>query len=76
MTFTDESMQEFDTYRAWAATVVEPVVDDTPDPDTAPDPEYADMSIYERDQWLDEHAREEADWAETERDRLRFWHAR
>lgn len=62
MTTNTETMQEIDAYLVWATNVREPVVSDDVEPDQAPDPEYADMSIAERDMWLDEHQREAAEW--------------
>jgi uncharacterized protein YprB with RNaseH-like and TPR domain len=32
------------------------------DPETAPDPEYADMAVQERHDALDDYYREEAEW--------------
>lgn len=58
MTFTDEDMQEFDAAQREAAGEPHPDAD-TREPDVAPDDEYADMSIDERNMWLDEYAAED-----------------
>lgn len=69
MTFhTAEFQSEFDAYRAWAATVVEPAEPtDEVEPDVAPDPAFADMPVEARNALLDDLAREAA---EHERDML------
>ncbi len=63
---TDEQQQEFDAHAAWVADLIDPADYDheTPEPEAAPDEDYADMSIAERDMWLDEFASEDTAWHE------------